>query len=57
MSLSGAARDLSPKPGGTHLHSQEQGSDDNAIEEEDPVQQVAEFGIQQAEALCLCAKK
>lgn len=41
----------------THLRSQEQGSDDDAVDEQDPIQQVAELGVQQAEALCLCAER
>lgn len=59
------ARDFPrPRPLGTptawgaaHLRSQEQGGDDDAIDEQDPIQQVAELGVQQAEALCLCAKR
>lgn len=39
------------------LLSQEQGSDDDTIDEEDPIQQVAEFGIKQAEALRSCVKR
>ena len=45
------------EPSGTHLLSQEQGSDDDTIDEEDPIQQVAEFGIKQAEALRSCVKR
>ena len=53
----GEPRPAPPEAGGTNLCSQKQGSDNNAIDEEDPVQQVAEFRIEQAEALCRCVKR
>lgn len=46
-----------PRARCAHLRSQKQGGDDNAVDEEDAVQQVAEFGVQQAEALCVCAER
>lgn len=46
-----------PRARCAHLCSQKQGGDDNAVDEEDAVQQVAEFGVQQAEALCVCAER
>lgn len=54
---SGGAHTLPSEPRGTNLHSEEQGSDNDTVDEEDPIQYVAEFGIQQTIALCICAKR
>lgn len=55
VDLAGALRVLRGLRAPAELGSQEQGSDNDAIDEEDPIQQVAESGIQQAEALGLCS--